>query len=87
MHSIGAILSPLHYFPRNPTMSGGDLHPKAVAMSRNDPLNRQWYLIKKLAGSRGATLEELVAALPPEPRCLARTVRRDLEAVEAGYHC
>ncbi len=54
-------------------------------MSRNDQVKRQWFLIAKLAGSRGATLEELLAALPQDHTCHARTVRRDLEALEAYF--
>jgi predicted DNA-binding transcriptional regulator YafY len=54
-------------------------------MSRNDQVKRQWLLIARLAGSRGATLDELLAALPPDHKCHVRTVRRDLEALEAHF--
>lgn len=54
-------------------------------MSRNDQMKRQWLLLRKLESSRGASLEELVSSLPPEYSCHARTVRRDLEALEADF--
>jgi len=54
-------------------------------MSRNDQVKRQWYLLRKLESSRGATLEELVASLPPDHACHVRTVRRDLEALTSDF--
>ncbi len=54
-------------------------------MSRNDQVKRQWFLLRKLEVSRGATLDELVSSLPPDHACHARTVRRDLEALEADF--
>jgi predicted DNA-binding transcriptional regulator YafY len=54
-------------------------------MSRNDQVKRQWFLIRKLEGSRGATLDELVAALPPDHACHSRTLRRDLEALTSDF--
>jgi predicted DNA-binding transcriptional regulator YafY len=54
-------------------------------MSRNDQVKRQWSLLRNLEGSRGATLEELVASLPPDHACHARTVRRDLEALTSDF--
>jgi predicted DNA-binding transcriptional regulator YafY len=54
-------------------------------MSRNDQVKRQWFLIGRLTGSRGATIEELVVSLPPDHKCHARTVRRDLEALEVYF--
>lgn len=54
-------------------------------MARNTQVTRQWHLLEKLERSKGATLEELVASLPPDARRHARTVRRDLEALEARF--
>jgi predicted DNA-binding transcriptional regulator YafY len=56
-------------------------------MPRNDQVTRQWHLIRHLeAATRGGTLPELAAALPPEFACHHRTIRRDLEALEsAGF--
>jgi len=58
-------------------------------MPRNDQVTRQWHLIRHLeAATRGATLPELAAALPPELTRHHRTIRRDLEALEAaGFPC
>lgn len=53
-------------------------------MPRNDQVVRQWHLLRKLEGSRGATLRELVGALPDDYPKNPRTVRRDLEALEAA---
>jgi len=53
-------------------------------MPRNDQLIRQWYLLRELESGRGKTLPELVEALPPDYPKHARTVRRDLEALEAA---
>ncbi len=52
-------------------------------MPRNDQVTRQWCLLRQLESSRGATLEELVAALPDDYPKNSRTIRRDLEALEA----
>lgn len=52
-------------------------------MPRNDQVSRQWCLLRKLESSRGATLEELVGSLPEDFPKNSRTVRRDLEALEA----
>ncbi len=53
-------------------------------MARNDQVTRQWHLLRRLEGPRGATLRELGSSLPRDlPRHL-RTVRRDLEALEAA---
>jgi len=54
-------------------------------MSRNDQVKRQWYLLRKLESSRGATLEELVVSLPPDHACHVRTVRRDLDALTSDF--
>jgi predicted DNA-binding transcriptional regulator YafY len=54
-------------------------------MPRNDQVTRQWHLIRHLeAATRGSTLPELTAALPPELSRHPRTIRRDLEALEAA---
>jgi len=54
-------------------------------MSRNDQVTRQWFLLQKLETSRGATLQELAAALPEDYSRHPRTVRRDLEALETAH--
>lgn len=53
-------------------------------MPRNDQVTRQWLLLRKLEQSRGATLQELAASLPEDLSRHHRTVRRDLEALEAA---
>lgn len=45
-------------------------------MPRNDQVVRQWHLLRKLEGSRGATLQELVDALPDDYGKNPRTIRR-----------
>ena len=53
-------------------------------MPRNDQVTRQWHLLRRLEGPRGASLQELGSSLPRDmPRHL-RTLRRDLEALEAA---
>ncbi len=53
-------------------------------MARNDQVTRQWHLLRRLDGPRGATLQELGSSLPRDmPRHLP-TLRRDLEALEAA---
>ena len=55
-------------------------------MPRNDQITRQWHLLRRLDNSRGASLQELVAALPDDYPKNSRTVRRDLEALGfAGF--
>lgn len=55
-------------------------------MARNEQVTRQWHLLRRLESPRGATLGELVAAVPQECTRHPRTVRRDLEALEgAGF--
>jgi predicted DNA-binding transcriptional regulator YafY len=50
---------------------------------RNDQVTRQWHLLRRLEGSIGLTLQALAGGLPAGlPRHL-RTIRRDLEALEA----
>ena len=53
-------------------------------MPRNDQITRQWHLLRRLEGSTGLTLPELVDSLPDDFPKNARTVRRDLEALEAS---
>ena len=52
-------------------------------MPRNDQITRQWHLLRRLENTRGLTLPELVEAVPDDYPKNARTVRRDLEALEA----
>lgn len=52
-------------------------------MPRNDQITRQWHLLRQLEGSPGRTLEELVENVPDDFPKNPRTVRRDLEALEA----
>jgi predicted DNA-binding transcriptional regulator YafY len=54
-------------------------------MSRNDQVIRQWFLLQKLGSERGVTLQELAAALPEDYSCHPRTIRRDLEALDAAH--
>jgi len=50
---------------------------------RNDQVTRQWYILRLLESSRGITLDELNERLPADYTRHPRTVRRDLEALEA----
>jgi predicted DNA-binding transcriptional regulator YafY len=52
-------------------------------MPRNDQITRQWYLLRRLEGSNGLSLDQLVESIPDDFPKNARTVRRDLEALEA----
>ncbi|HXG52851.1 MAG TPA: WYL domain-containing protein [candidate division Zixibacteria bacterium] len=52
-------------------------------MARNDQVTRQWHLLRRLEGSRGLTLEQLVDSIPDDYPRNARTVRRDLDALQA----
>lgn len=55
-------------------------------MPRNDQVTRQWHVLQRLEGSkRGLTLDELLAALPPDLAKHPRTLRRDLAALEAAH--
>ncbi|MBI1893882.1 MAG: WYL domain-containing protein [Candidatus Rokubacteria bacterium] len=54
-------------------------------MPRNDQVTRQWHLLRQLESSRGATLQELAEGLPDDYPKHPRTVRRDLEALEAAH--
>ncbi|MDH5669194.1 MAG: transcriptional regulator [Nitrospira sp.] len=53
-------------------------------MPRNDQITRQWHLLRILESSHGTTLDELQSRLPTDYSRHARTVRRDLEALEAA---
>lgn len=53
-------------------------------MSRNDQVIRQWHLLRRLESARGVTIEELTESLPDDYRRHSRTLRRDLEALEAS---
>jgi len=54
-------------------------------MPRNDQLTRQWHLLRHLeAAAHGATLQVLADALPADFPKHLRTVRRDLEGLEAA---
>lgn len=54
-------------------------------MPRNDQVTRQWHLLRRLeAAKRGLTLDELLAELPDDLPKHARTIRRDLAALEAA---
>jgi predicted DNA-binding transcriptional regulator YafY len=52
-------------------------------MPRNDQITRQWHLLRQLEDSRGRNLQELVDNVPDDYPKNARTLRRDLEALEA----
>ena len=54
-------------------------------MPRNDQVTRQWYLLRQLESSRGATLQELADALPDDSRKHLRTIRRDLDALTTTF--
>ncbi len=53
-------------------------------MPRNDQVSRQWFLLRQLESPGGATLQGLVDALPDDFPKNPRTIRRDLEALEAA---
>jgi len=52
-------------------------------MARNDQITRQWHLLRQLEASSGLSLTQLVDHLPDDYQKNPRTVRRDLEALEA----
>ncbi len=55
-------------------------------MPRNDQVTRQWHVLQRLEGSkRGLTLGELLTGLPSDLARHPRTIRRDLEALEAAH--
>ena len=53
-------------------------------MPRNDQITRQWYLLRRLEGSNGLTLNEMVEHVPEDYPKNPRTLRRDLEALQAA---
>lgn len=54
-------------------------------MARNEQVTRQWHLIRRLEASRlGLTLDQLLDTLPEDLSRHPRTIRRDLEALEAA---
>lgn len=53
-------------------------------MPRNDQIIRQWHLLRELESPRGKTLQELSKALPKDYARHERTLRRDLEVLEAS---
>ncbi len=54
-------------------------------MPRNDQVTRQWHLLRTLEASReGVTLQGLADGLPRDFSRHPRTIRRDLEALEAA---
>jgi predicted DNA-binding transcriptional regulator YafY len=61
----------------------GVLNVKIVSVPRNDQITRQWQLLRQLEGSPGRSLQELVDNVPDDYPKNTRTVRRDLEALEA----
>jgi predicted DNA-binding transcriptional regulator YafY len=54
-------------------------------MPRNDQVTRQWFLLQALEKPGGATIEMLARALPEDYACHLRTIRRDLQALEARF--
>src|SRR5881628_2682435 len=54
-------------------------------MPRNYQVIHQRFLLHKLESARGATIDELATALPPDYSRHARTIRRDLEALEVAF--
>ena len=54
-------------------------------MPRNDQVTRQWFLLQALEKPGGATIEELAKSLPQDYACNPRTIRRDLQALEARF--
>lgn len=55
-------------------------------MPRNDQVTRQWHVLQRLEGAkRGLTLNELLSGLPSDLIKHPRTIRRDLEALEAAH--
>jgi len=53
-------------------------------MPRNDQVTRQWYLLRELESGKGLTLQEMRQRLPEEIQRHDRTLRRDIEALEAA---
>ena len=46
---------------------------------------RQWHVLRRLESPGGATLEDLVDCIPADFSRHVRTIRRDLEALEALF--
>ena len=53
-------------------------------MPRNDQITRQWYVLRRLEGTNGLTLNEMVEHVPEDYPKNPRTLRRDLEALQAA---
>lgn len=53
-------------------------------MPRNDQVTCQWYLLRELESGKAFTLQELRQRLPEELQRHDRTLRRDIEALEAA---
>lgn len=51
-------------------------------MARSDQIIRQWYMLRKIESPHGATLPELMNAVPEDYSRHPRTLRRDLEVLE-----
>jgi predicted DNA-binding transcriptional regulator YafY len=56
-----------------------------MRMARNNQVTRQWFLLQALEKPGGATIEELMRSLPADFACHVRTIRRDLQALEARF--
>jgi predicted DNA-binding transcriptional regulator YafY len=54
-------------------------------MARSDPIVRQLFLLSKNEASQGASLAELMEAVPPDYSRHPRTLRRDLESLELFF--
>jgi hypothetical protein len=54
-------------------------------MARSDPMVRQWYLLRKIEAPQGATLSELMDAVPQDYSRHPRTLRKDLETLELFF--
>lgn len=53
-------------------------------MPRNDQVTRQWHLLQILESPRGVTLDEIIQRLSTDYVKHPRTIRRDIEALEAA---
>ena len=53
-------------------------------MPRNDQVTRLWYLLRNLEATHGVPLHQLADSLPKDLTRHLRTVRRDLEPLEAA---
>jgi predicted DNA-binding transcriptional regulator YafY len=54
-------------------------------MARSDPIVRQWFLLRKIEAPQGASLAELMDAVPADYSRHPRTLRRDLESLELFF--